>query len=87
MTTGTTKSGFAFSLEDEVLDDYELLESISRVDHGDYSCLTEVVDRLLGEEQREKLKNHVRKENGRVSAAALLDEVTQIFAATNEIKN
>ena len=36
MFTGKTSSGFEFSLQDEVLDDYELLETLQDIDDGDY---------------------------------------------------
>ena len=36
MFTGKTRSGFEFSLQDEVLDDYELLETLQDIDDGDY---------------------------------------------------
>lgn len=87
MKTGKTSTGFEFKIEDDVLDDYELLEVISEVDRGDYGKVTEMVEMLLGTEQKEKLKEHVRNENGKVSAAKIMDEVKDIFEASNEIKN
>ena len=87
MINGITESGFEFQLEDEALDDYELIEELRKVDKGDIACIVDVVDRLLGKEQKEKLKEHLRKENGRVSASGMFDEVTQIFNASKEIKN
>ena len=87
MKTGKTSTGFEFTLEDDVLDDYELLETLTAVDKGEYGQITEMVERLLGKEQKEKLKEHVRNNNGKVSAAKLLDVVREIFDASNEIKN
>lgn len=87
MKTGKTSTGFEFKIEDDALDDYELLEVISKVDRGDYGRITEMVEILLGTEQKEKLKEHVRNENGKVSTTKLMDEVKDIFEASNEIKN
>lgn len=87
MLRGKTTSGFEFELEDEVLDDYELLESLRKVDEGDNGCLIKVVDQLLGEEQKKMLKEHVRTEKGRVSAKKLLEEVSEIFQSCNAGKN
>ena len=87
MKTGKTSTGFEFTLEDNILDDYELLETLSEVDRGEYGKVTEMVEKLLGKEQKEKLKEHVRNSSGRVSAAKLLEEVREIFDASNEIKN
>lgn len=87
MIEGKTSSGFAFELDDDVLDDYELLEDLQKVDEGDNSRIIKVVDTLLGEEQKERLKDHVRSEKGRVSAKRLLEEVSEIFQASNAGKN
>lgn len=87
MVRGKTSSGFEFQLEDEVLDDYELLEVLHKIDDGNNGLITEMVDRLLGEEQRDKLKDHVRTEKGKVSAKRLLEEVMEIFKASDAGKN
>lgn len=87
MIKGTTKTGFEFELEDEVLDDYELLEILAEVDQGNYGLITKMVTLLLGEEQKEALKVHIRANSKRVSAKKLLDEVTEIFQASNSLKN
>lgn len=87
MITGTTNSGFAFEIEEETLDDYELLESLSKVDKGEVLSIAETVDRLLGEEQKDRLKEHIRNVQGRITIAAMMDEVVQIFNASGEIKN
>ncbi|MBQ8559047.1 MAG: hypothetical protein IJ439_03580 [Tyzzerella sp.] len=87
MIKGTTTTGFEFELEDEVLDDYELLEVLCKVDKGEYNLVTEMVEKLLGEEQKERLKNHVRNICGKVSASKVMDEVAEIFQSSKEIKN
>ena len=87
MRKGKTKTGFEFELDDEVLDDYELLEVLHKVDQGEYGYVPEMVDRLLGEKQKEALKEHVRSTNGKVSAKAMMDEVALIFEANEELKN
>ena len=53
MFTGKTSSGFEFSLQDEVLDDYELLETLQDIDDGDYGKTTKMVTMLLGPAQRD----------------------------------
>ena len=87
LITGKTSTGFEFQLEDEALDDYELLENLKKVDDGDTNVLIIVVDQLLGEEQKNRLKDHVRTEKGRVSAKRLLEEVSEIFNSCNAGKN
>ncbi len=87
MITGKTKSGFEYALEDDVTDDYELLELLIAIDGGEYTGITDMVKRLLGDEQKEKLKEHLRKENGRISTRAMLNEVMEIFKGSKEGKN
>ena len=87
MIEGTTKSGFRFALDEDALDDYELVEALCDVDNGNIGAITKVVDMLLGKEQKCNLKEHLRSEKGKVSAAAMCDEVAQIFELSNKIKN
>lgn len=87
MFTGKTSTGFEFSLQDEVLDDYELLETLQDIDGGDYGKTTKMVTMLLGQAQKDALKDHVRSENGRVSAQKMLAEVMEIFESKNKSKN
>ena len=87
MISGKTESGFAFEIEDEALDDYDLLHALVQVDRGDAAKIFDVVDLLLGEAQREALRDHVRTPSGRVSAKRMASEVAQIFKTCKEIKN
>lgn len=87
MITGTTESGFEFCLSEESLDDYELLEDLCDIDNGDVSKITMAANRLLGKEQMKALKEHVRNEEGRISATKMVDEITQIFQNQSEPKN
>ena len=87
MVKGKTKSGFEFEVDEEILDDYEFLEILCKIDEGEVSLTIKMVDTLLGEEQKERLKKHIRYESGRVSAKKLLAEVMEIFQETKEGKN
>jgi len=84
--TGTTESGFRYTLPPDTLDDYELLENLCDIDNGDASKITGAARQLLGDAQIEALKDHVRKENGRVPASKMVEEITQIFKGT-QVKN
>lgn len=87
MLKGKTSSGFEFELEDEALDDYELLEMMAKIDKGENGLIVDMVEKLLGEEQRDRLKEHVRTEKGRVAASSLLKEVMEIFQYDDSGKN
>lgn len=84
--TGTTESGFQYTLPPDAIDDYELLEDLSSVDNGDASKITVAARRLLGDTQLKALKDHVRNENGRVPATKMVEEITQIFNGS-QVKN
>lgn len=87
MVRGKTKSGFEFEIDEEILDDYDFLEMLCKIDEGEVSLTVKMVDMLLGAEQKERLKKHVRSESGKVSAKKLLAEVMEIFQETKEGKN
>lgn len=87
MIKGKTESGFSYSVSEAALDDWELLEDLIRMDGGDVIAIGRVLDRLLGEKQKAKLKEHLRGENGRVSATAIINEVTEIFKGVKKGKN
>ena len=55
---GKTSSGFEYELNEEALDDYELLEDLCEMDAGNMSKMSSVMNRLIGAEQKERLKEH-----------------------------
>ena len=84
MITGTTSSGFTYQIDENVLQDYELLEAIAETETNPI-MITRVVRLLLGNDI-DKLKNHVRDENGRVSIEKMNVEITEIFEAQKKLK-
>jgi len=87
MITGKTESGFEYKLDDEVLDDYELLETLCDIDNGNNSLITKVARQVLGENQLNALKEHLRNDSGRVPASKMTEEITQIFKGAKTGKN
>lgn len=87
MITGKTKSGFEFQLEDDALDDYELLEELCDIDNGEITKIPHVSVMLLGNDQMNALKEHIRGENGRVSAKKMAGEIGEILTKSKEGKN
>lgn len=84
MITGTTKSGFNYHIDENILQDYELLESIAETEKNPI-FITKVVRMLLGDDT-DKLKEHVRDENGHVSIEKMNVEITEIFQAQKNLK-
>ena len=67
MITGKITNGFEFEVEEDLMDDYEFLETLCEIDNGNASLIPAVATRLLGVEQKKALMEHIRGENGRVS--------------------
>lgn len=87
MIKGVTRSGFPFKLDDEVIDDYELLEDLCEIDGGNDAKVPSILTRLLGKEQKESLKDHVRTDTGRVPTSRMMEELMDIFTNNQQGKN
>lgn len=85
MLKGKTSTGFNFSIPKDTLDNYELVEALGDIDTNPLA-ITKVVNLLLGEEQKDKLKEHVRNEQGVVTSTALMGEIEDIFKTQSEVK-
>lgn len=83
---GKTDTGFKFEIDSSVGDDWELLELISQVETNPL-IIIKVLNKMFDQDQVDKLKEHVRDENGFVSTAKLMSEVTNIFTKAGELKN
>lgn len=81
MITGKTATGFEYTIDDDAMDDYELLESLVKVDRGDVSCITDAINHLLGENEKKRLIEHVRAKSGRASAKSMVAEFREIMNA------
>ena len=83
---GETESGFAFEIEHERVDNYELLEELVAM-REDGSRIIPVARMLLGEEQLARLKEHCRGESGIVPVTAIERELNDIFVRIKQAKN
>lgn len=82
--TGVTSTGFSWEIDEEAADDIELLEYISGLDERDIRGLMNLIERLLGKEQKKKLYDHLRTEKGHVPASKVLQTITEIFNTASE---
>lgn len=83
---GKTDTGFEFEISASVGDDWELLELISEAETNPLAVI-KILNRIFDKEQVNSLKEHVRDDNGIVSTAKLMSEVTNIFTKAGELKN
>jgi hypothetical protein len=89
MIKGTTKTGFNFELDDDVIDDYDLLLKLAEVDAGNLAGIDGIFNEVLGKEQKNELREHIKKVTGRkrVSLKLMVASLQEIFEATNATKN
>ena len=86
MITGKTSTGFAFSIEEHVLDNMELVDAIVESDENP-AMISKVVKMILNPEQRNALYDHLRTEHGNVPIMAVVNEVVEIFSFSQQGKN
>ena len=87
MIKGKTESGFKFEISKDVINDYELVENLAQLDDNPL-ILTTIVKQILGKDQANKLKDHVRNEDGMVQTDKMTKEITNIFQNSGkETKN
>ena len=88
MKKGKLKNGFEYSFDEEVLNDMEFLDALYESQGKNPLRISEVITKLLGEEQKKALYDYVRdKDTGRVSPEAVTECLTEIFESTAELKN
>lgn len=86
MIKGKTASGFDYEISKARLENYELIEALSEVDENPL-LLPKTVNLLLGKEQANKLKDHLRDSENLVSTEKLSNEIMEIFQSQSEVKN
>ena len=83
---GKTSTGFEFDIEDERLDDMELVDIMAEIDENPL-LMPKLCKMLLGEEQKKRLYDHLRSEDGRVPIEATTNSIQEIFNSPGDIKN
>ena len=86
MIEGKTKSGFEYEIPEENLNNYELVETLGELEQNPL-LITKTVDLLLGKEQKEKLKDHLRTKSGMVPTDKISEEIMEIFNSQQATKN
>jgi hypothetical protein len=87
MMKGKTTNGFEFEVDPVKFEDYEFFEAYTKwVTNGYY--LPTVLDALLGEDQKKKLIEYLKKEEGKATTKAMAETLTEICQiAITENKN
>lgn len=80
---GTTKSGFKFEVDEDVITSMEFVDMVAELDEKPMK-IGKVVRFMLGEDQKEKLYKHVRGDKKLTPAKDVDKEVNEIFDLINE---
>jgi len=84
-----TDSGFVCDIDPDCMDDMEVLELVVRIDKGDTTAYPEYAEKILGEDGKRRLYDHLRGSTGRVPVSATMDELSDIiskFRAEGKVK-
>ena len=85
MIKGKTKSGFKFEINENVVDDFELIEAIAYADDSSnpsrqLRSISVVCDKLLGDKKQEFL-DHLRTDDGRIPLSSVSEGIVEIMGA------
>ena len=92
MVSGTTKTGFNYTVNEEIRTDWRFVRALADADSSDVSRqlsgAVRMVTLLLGEQGETDLMAHVAKEDGIVPTQRVIDEVRDILNGIGEeLKN
>ena len=82
----TMEDGFKIHLEENVFDDFELVELYAKVAKNPI-WIGDLAEKLLGTEQKKALIEHLRDENGKVHTTAVMNALKEIEEAIPAAKN
>lgn len=86
MIKGKTSTGFSYEIPEENLNNYELVEVLGEMEENPL-LISKTVNLLLGKEQANELKEHLRTESGIVPTDKMSTEIMEIFEKQKEVKN
>lgn len=81
-----TSTGFAYSINENALNNFELLDLFAGVDENPL-LLPKVLTMILGKDGKQALYDHVRLEDGTVPADKISNELLEIINGSKEVKN
>ena len=82
----TMGDGFKIQLDENVFDDFELVELYAKVAKNPI-WIGDLTEKLLGAEQKKALIEHLRGENGKVHTTAVMNALKEIEEAIPAVKN
>ena len=91
MVKGTTKSGFRYSVDENILDSWQFVEVLRDVQQKDQvkaaAAVVDLIRLVLGEEQTQRLAKYLTKDGKYVSTETMLKEYKEIVGRVRNSKN
>ena len=81
---GKLSNGFKYEVDVDVFNDMELIEAIAASEGDEPLRFVEVVERILGKEQKKPLYDSLRNEDGKVTVEAVGEAINEIMTAVSE---
>ena len=81
-----TASGFETDVNEQIFDDMEILDLIADLEEGKVRAYRRLIDKLFPQEEKARLYDHLRTEDGRVPVSAMQAEIEEIFAQVEKAK-
>lgn len=78
------KNGLKLELDEKVMDNMELVDTLADAAGDDPLAVSKMIKLVLGNENKKKLYDSLRTEDGRVPVAAVSDALKEIFEAFGE---
>ena len=82
----TMEDGFKVSLDEEIFDDFDLVELFAKVAKNPI-WIGDLAEKMLGPEQKKALMEHLRDENGKVRTSSMMQALKEIEDAIPAAKN
>ena len=82
----TMEDGFKVSLDEEIFDDFDLVELFAKTAKNPM-WIGDLAEKLIGAEQKKALVEHLRDENGKVRTSSMMQALKEIEDAIPAAKN
>lgn len=77
------ESGLALNIRDDVMNNMELLDDLVELDEGNGYAISRVIRKILDEEEKKKLYDHLRKD-GVTPISSVVQAMKEIFDKLGE---
>ena len=79
MTQIKLSRGFEAEIDEAAVNDMEFLDALTQMQEGDPTGLSVICDMLLNKQDKKRLYDAVRDENGRATIEAVSAKIKEIF--------